>query len=51
MSDYKDCTCKDQIKVIETQLTNINSGIASFKTSSKQGGKTGNKKVKAKSKR
>ena len=37
-----------QIKVIETQLTKINSGIARFKTSSKQGGKTGNKKVKAK---
>jgi predicted RNase H-like nuclease (RuvC/YqgF family) len=40
-----------QIKVIETQLTKINSGIARFKTSSKQGDKTGNKKVKAKSKR
>jgi predicted RNase H-like nuclease (RuvC/YqgF family) len=37
-----------QIKVIETQLTKINSGIARFKTSSKQGGKTGNKKAKTK---
>jgi hypothetical protein len=40
-----------QIKGIETQLTKINSGIARFKASSKQGGKTGNKKVKPKSKR
>lgn len=40
-----------QIKVIESQLTKINSGIARFKTSSKQGGKTGNKKAKAQSKR
>jgi protein-disulfide isomerase len=37
-----------QIKVIETQLTKINSGIARFKTSSKQDGKTGNKKAKTK---
>jgi hypothetical protein len=40
-----------QIKVIETQLTKLNSGIARFKTSSKKGGKTGNKKAKAQSKR
>jgi hypothetical protein len=40
-----------QIKVIETQLAKLNSGIARFKTSSKQGGKTGNIKAKAKSKR
>jgi hypothetical protein len=40
-----------QIKVIETQLTKLNSGIARFKTSSKQGGETGNKKAKAQSKR
>jgi len=40
-----------QIKVIETHLTKINSEIARFKTSSKQGGKAGNKKAKAKSKR
>ena len=37
-----------QIKVIETQLTKINGGIARFKTSSKQDGKTGNKKAKTK---
>ena len=36
-----------QIKVIETQLTKLNGEIAGFKTSSKQSGKTGNKKAKA----
>ena len=35
-----------QIKVIETQLTKLNGEIAGFKTSSKQSGKTGNKKAK-----
>ena len=36
-----------QIKVIETQLTKLNAEIAGFETSSKQSGKTGNKKAKA----
>ncbi len=40
-----------QIKVIETQLTRINSGIARFKTSTKQDGNTRNIKTKANSKR
>lgn len=42
---------QDQIKVIETQLTKINSEIARFKTSSKQGDKTESKKAKSKPRR